>query len=101
MTLGGGDVGLHAPVEELALLALSGRQIVEDFGAWEVIELVFSDIGVDGQQGMGTECVLVAGCNIPGEDALALNLSIRLLIEVIGDFQLVPRQEQVQVEYVR
>src|ERR1039458_7832822 len=75
MAFGSGDVGLHAPVQKLPLLALGGGQIVEDIGAGEIVELVLPDVGVDRHQGMGTDSVLVSRRHTPGENPLALSLA--------------------------
>src|ERR1039458_4371250 len=100
MAFGSGDVGLHAPVQKLPLLALGGGQIVEDIGAGEIVELVLPDVGVDRHQGMGTDSVLVSRRHTPGENPLALSLAVRLLIVVIRNLQAIPRQEQVEMERV-
>jgi hypothetical protein len=49
---------------------------------------------------MRTDCVLVARRKTPGENSLALRLAARLLIEVIGYLQAIPRQEQVEMERI-
>src|SRR6202011_1519618 len=72
--LGGRDIRFDAPIQELPLLALCGRRIVEGIAARIVIHLIFPDVRVDRQKGMGAERVLVSWRYVPGEDALMLVL---------------------------
>ena len=45
-----GKIALHAPVQELARLALRGGRVGEGIAAGVVIELVLADVRIDGQQ---------------------------------------------------
>src|ERR1039457_1415106 len=92
----GGDVSLHTPIQQLAVLALSGWRIGEWIAAGVVAHLIFSDVWVDRQQGMGAERVLVPGSDVPCQHSLMLVLS--QLIVVIGYLTPTPRGEQVEVE---
>ena len=91
-----GDVGLHAPIQQLPVLALRGGRIGEGIAAGVVVHLIFSDIRIHRQQRVGVERVLVPGRNTPGEHALMLILG--QLVVVVGYLKPVPRSEQIQVE---
>ena len=89
--VGGGDVRLDAPVQELPVLALRGRRIGERIAAGVVVDLIFPDVRIDRQQRVGTERVLVARRDTPGEHALMLILG--QLIVIVGNLKPVPRRE--------
>src|ERR1035437_63732 len=95
---GGGYVGLHAPVQKLALLVLGGRLIGQRVATAVVVELILADVRIDGQQGVRIDGVLVAGRDVPGKHALALVL--RELVQIVGNLNPVSRREQVQVNDV-
>ena len=98
VALQGGNVGLHAPVQKLAVLRLGGRLIVKWIGAAVVVELVFAEVRVDGQQGVRIEGVLIARRNAPGEHTLPLILGE--LVVAVGNLNGVAGGEEVQMENV-
>src|SRR5471032_2445438 len=93
-----GQIASNAPVQQLPRLGLRGRSVAEGIAAGVVIDLVLADVRIDGQQRMGTEGVLEAGGDVPGEHALVLILP--QLIIAVGDLEPVARGEEVQVERV-
>src|ERR1019366_8396853 len=70
-----GKIALDAPVEELTRLPLRRGTVGEGIAAGVVIELVFADVRIDGQQGMSVEGVLEAGGEAPGQHALVWHQS--------------------------
>src|SRR5450755_1491322 len=83
--LGGRNVGLHAPVQELPVLTLRGGRIGEQIPAGVVIHLILPSVRVDCKQGMGAEGVLIPWSDVPGKYPLMLVL--RQLIAIIGNLK--------------
>src|SRR6202035_5583851 len=95
---GKGQIASNAPVQQLPRLGLRGRGVVERIAAGVVIDLVFADVRIDGQQRGGTEGMLESRSDVPGKHALVLIL--RQLIVAVGYLEPVARGEEVQVESV-
>ncbi len=90
------NIDLDAPIQELSVLALRSRLVVERIAAGVVIQLIFPDVRINRQQRAGIEGVLIAGSDAPREHALPLILA--QLVKAIRDLEPVPRRKQVQVE---
>ena len=66
---------LTSIISQKAVLGLRGRRIGERIAAAVIIDLVAAHVGIDGQQRVGVEGVLIAGRDVPGQHALFLVLA--------------------------
>src|SRR5262249_40482514 len=87
------DLGANAPVHQLAALALRGGRVVKEIRTGVVIKLIFPNVGIDRQQRMRAESMLISGCEAPRENALALILGE--LIDIVRVLDPVARSEQI------
>ena len=73
--LRGGNIRSDAPVQKLPGLALCRGRVGERIAAGVVVELILPDIGIDRQQGVRVEGVLVSRRDVPGQHPLTLVLA--------------------------
>ena len=91
-------IRLDTPVQKLTALALGGGGVIKRVPATVVGELILTDVGIDGEERVGIDGVLVRRGDAPGQHPLTLVLS-QLIIRV-GDLDPVPGGKKIEVEGV-